>query len=76
MKKKQNDDMRPEYDFSNAKKGKFYHPVEDIEILIYLEKHIKEYYYQIAKNKKSNVSTLINRILKKEMDLQKELNLK
>jgi hypothetical protein len=32
--------MKEEYDFSNAEQGKFYVPVEDIQLPIYLVKDI------------------------------------
>jgi len=32
--------MKEEYDFSNAEQGKFYVPVEDIQLPIYLDKDI------------------------------------
>ena len=31
--------MKDEYDFSNAEQGKFYVPVEEIQVLIYLDKN-------------------------------------
>ncbi len=30
--------MKEEYDFSNAEQGKFYVPVEDVQLPIYLDK--------------------------------------
>ena len=36
--------MREEYDFSNAKEGKFYRPMEQLDIPIYLDKDIKEFF--------------------------------
>jgi len=32
--------MKEEYDFSNVEQGKFYVPVEDIQLPIYLDKDI------------------------------------
>ncbi len=39
--------MKKEYDFSKASKGKFYRPLNELEIPIYLEKKLKEYYITI-----------------------------
>lgn len=65
--------MKKEYDFSNAVKGKFYRPKEQLELPIYLEKKIKDYYLNIAKNKATTLEKVINIILKKEMEIQKEI---
>jgi hypothetical protein len=35
--------MKDEYDFSNAEQGKFYVPVEDIQLPIYLDKVVAQY---------------------------------
>ena len=68
--------MKKEYDFSKAEKGKFYRPLDELEIPIYLDKKIKEYYVSLSKNKKINLSKIINSILKKEMEIQKEIGIK
>ena len=38
------DIMKKEYDFSKAIQGKFYRPVEKLEIPVYLEKEVKEFF--------------------------------
>ena len=38
--------MKGEYDFSNAEQGKFYVPVEDIQIPIYPDKDVAQYLIQ------------------------------
>ena len=35
--------MKEEYDFSNAEQGKFYIPIESIQLPIYLDKDIIQY---------------------------------
>ena len=65
--------MKKEYDFSNAVKGKFYRPEEKLELPIYLEKKIKNYFSDIAKSKATTLEKVINIILKKEMEIQKEI---
>ena len=35
--------MKEEYDFSNAEQGKFYVPIEEIQIQIYLNQDIVRY---------------------------------
>jgi hypothetical protein len=65
--------MKKEYDFSKAENGKFYRPIEDIELPIYLDKKLKNYYLKIASSKKIPLEKVINIILKKEMELQKQI---
>ena len=65
--------MKKEYDFSKAVKGKFYTPQKKIELPIYLDKKVKDYYLTLAKDKKISLEKVINIILKKEMELQKEI---
>jgi hypothetical protein len=36
--------MKKQYDFSKAEQGKFYRPVEELEIPIYLEKEVKNFF--------------------------------
>jgi hypothetical protein len=38
--------MKEEYDFSNAEQGKFYVPVENIQLPIYFDKDIIQYLNQ------------------------------
>lgn len=68
--------MKKEYDFSKASKGKFYRPLNELEIPIYLEKKVKDYYITLSKTKKVDLNKIINSILKKEMEIQKEIGVK
>ena len=68
--------MKKEYDFSKAKKGKFYVPEGEIELPIYLDKNVRSFYLKMATDKKKDINRIINSILKKEMEIQKEFILK
>ena len=46
------DDMKKEYDFSKAEQGKFYRPIEKLEIPVYLDKEVKEFFGKTASKKK------------------------
>lgn len=61
--------MKKEYDFRNAEQGKFYVPIEEIKIPIYLDKDIEEFVLKIAEKKKSDVSSVVNQILAKDREL-------
>lgn len=44
--------MKKEYDFSKAEQGKFFRPVEELEIPVYPDKEIKEFYSKKALKKR------------------------
>lgn len=65
--------MRKEYDFSRAEQGKFYRPIKDLEIPIYLDKEIKNFFNKKALEKHTNLVQVINIILRKEMEIFKKV---
>jgi len=65
--------MKKEYDFSKAEQGKFYRPITELEIPIYLNKEVKTFFIKRASDKKLEFNKVINTILKKEMDLLQKI---
>ena len=65
--------MKKEYDFSKAVQGKFYRPIEDLELPIYLDKRVKKFFAQKALDKNIDLAKVINAILRKEMEMLKEI---
>ncbi len=65
--------MKKEYDFSQAEQGKFYRPIEELELPIYLDKKVRTFYEKRAQQKHVELETIINSILKKEMEIVKEV---
>lgn len=65
--------MKKEYNFAKAEKGKFYTPAEQIELPIYLDKSIKDFYKNAALLKKIDLNKMVNSILKKEMEIHKDI---
>lgn len=65
--------MKKEYDFSKAEKGKFYRPIEKLEIPVYLEKEVKEFFSKTASKKKIRLDKIVNTILRKEMEMLKAI---
>lgn len=43
--------MKHEYDFTNAEQGKFYRPLEELDIPIYLDQDVKEFSFIISKKR-------------------------
>jgi hypothetical protein len=65
--------MKKEYDFSKAEQGKFYRPVEKLEIPIYLDKEVKEFFSKKALKKNVDLDKVVNTILRKEMEMLKAI---
>ncbi|MFP4009241.1 MAG: hypothetical protein ACLFV6_14745 [Spirulinaceae cyanobacterium] len=56
--------MKPEYNFSNAEQGKFYHPDATFQYPIYLEPDVYQFVSQIAVEKNIDVQILVNEWLR------------
>lgn len=67
--------MKDEYDFSNAEQGKFYRPLEELDMPIYLDKAVKAFFKQkkLNKNPEFSLSETINALLKKDIEISNKL---
>ena len=67
--------MKDEYDFTDAEQGKFYRPIEELNIPIYLDKEVKEFF--ISKMRRAgrpySLSKIINSLLKKDIERSDQL---
>ncbi|MBM3301431.1 MAG: hypothetical protein FJY85_15940 [Deltaproteobacteria bacterium] len=61
--------MRKEYDFSKGVRGKFYRPNAKFNLPIYLDADVQEFVQRIARRKRSDISAVVNRLLKSDMEL-------
>lgn len=58
--------MKDDYDFSNAEQGKFYRPIEELEIPIYLDKEVKAFFgKKMACGESFSLNQIVNALLKK-----------
>jgi len=66
--------MKKEYDFTNAEQGKFYRPIEELDIPIYPDKEVKRFFLENIQNKGSNFSLteIINSLIKKNIEISEE----
>jgi hypothetical protein len=67
--------MKDEYDFSNAEQCKFYIPVEEIELPIYLDKDIIEFLNQKCQITQENLQTLVNYLIRKYIEIAQRVAL-
>ena len=67
--------MKDEYNFTNAEQGKFYRPIEELDIPIYLDKEVKNFFMQKIKEKTDNFSlnNIINSLIKQDIEISKRL---
>ena len=68
--------MKDEYDFSDAEQGKFYRPIEELDIPIYLDKEVKEFFIEKLKTKgeQFSLNEVINALLKKDIEISNQLS--
>jgi hypothetical protein len=61
--------MKPEYDFSKGERGKFYRPDVELRIPVYLQKDIGEFLQKLASEKGTDVETIVNDWLRRNISL-------
>jgi hypothetical protein len=61
--------MKKEYDFSKGVRGKFYRPHAKLNVPVYLDDKVLEFIEKIAEHRRTDVSTVVNGLLRSDMDL-------
>jgi hypothetical protein len=61
--------MKNEYDFSNAQRGKFYHPDAVFSFPVYLAPDVDDFLTKLAEKKQIDVQDLVNDWLRKDIRL-------
>jgi len=64
--------MKKEYDFSKGERGKFFRPDVELNIPIYLEPKIAEAVREHAKNRRTNVGSLVNEWLRRDLRTERQ----
>ncbi len=65
--------MKKEYDFSKGMRGKFFKADAALNIPVYLDSTILEFVEQIAIKGKTDISSVVNRMLRSDIDLVKAI---
>jgi len=65
--------MKREYDFSKAKRGKFYRKGAELRLPIYLDVKLQSQLERIAHKKGKEISEVVNQLVRKEVELLEEL---
>jgi hypothetical protein len=61
--------MKKEYDFSNGVRGKFYRQGVKLNLPVYLDKEVLAFVRKIAEKRKTDVSSIVNEIIRNDMQL-------
>lgn len=61
--------MRKEYDFSKAERGKFYRPDAKLNLPVYLDQEVLTFIQDIARKRDSDLSSVVNQLLRTDMQL-------
>jgi len=65
--------MREEYDFSKGERGKFYNPNATMNLPVYLDAEVLDYFSAKAKLKGIELNRMVNDLLKKDIALIEEV---
>jgi len=68
--------MKDEYDFTDAEQGKFYVPVEQLDIPIYLDDEVKRFFLKNLRKQDVDfsLSRVVNTLLLKDIEISKDLS--
>ena len=61
--------MRKEYDFSKGVRSKFYQANARLNLPVYLDKEVLTFVLRIAEKRKTDLSAIVNELLRKDMQL-------
>lgn len=65
--------MKKEYDFSKAEQGRFYRPLSELDVPVYLERKVRMALTKTANKEKRSVSSLVNRLLRHDLQIAESL---
>ncbi|MEJ2705290.1 MAG: hypothetical protein P8Z79_22855 [Sedimentisphaerales bacterium] len=65
--------MKKEYDFSKGTRGKFYRAEARLTLPVYLDSEVQQFVEQIARKRRSDVSRVVNQLLKSDMKRAKAM---
>lgn len=65
--------MKEEYNFTDAEQGKFYRPMEELEIPVYIDKEVQKSLVTAAEKEHKSVSEIVNCLLKNDIAIAESL---
>lgn len=64
--------MKKEYDFTNAEQGKFYRPIEKLNIPVYLDDEVKQFFMKNIQQTNFSLNATINSLIKQDIEISKQ----
>ncbi len=61
--------MKPEYDFTNGERGKFFRPNAEFRLPIYLDADVQRYLAEQAARKGIPLNEMINELLRHDIEI-------
>ncbi len=61
--------MKTEYDFSKGTRGKFFQNDTELNLPVYLDNEVLEYFKKKAQSKGIDLNQLVNDLLRKDIDM-------
>jgi len=67
--------MKEEYDFTNAQQGRFYRPIEELEIPIYLDREIREFLMKRIQKRDDSFSlnSMVNALIRQDIEISRQI---
>ena len=66
--------MKKNYNFDHAEQGKFYRPIEQLEIPVYIDKDVQRLLIRRAEKERKSISEIVNGLLKTDIAIAQALN--
>lgn len=66
--------MKDHYDFSKGVRGKFYRPLNELKIPVYLDPLITQELNAMMKNDSRDITMLVNDLLRKDIELLRTMH--
>ena len=68
--------MKEEYDFTNAEQGRFYRPIEELEIPVYLDANIRAVLMKKLKETGSELSlnAIVNSLIQHDIEISRKIS--
>jgi hypothetical protein len=66
-------EMKQEYDFGAAERGKFFRQGAVVRLPVYLDQGLQDYLSAVAERKGKSLSELVNDLLSRELSIQEAL---
>jgi hypothetical protein len=65
--------MKKEYDFTKAEQGRFYRPLDQLDIPVYLARDVRKPLLATAAKAKRSIGEVVNDLLRNDLEIARSL---